>query len=275
MSEIHQTYLDTFFRCIVTENSFCDEMITDHMLAYIFFGEMILIKKGERTVIKSGEAVFLRRNHLVKKIKQPNASGEPFKGVFLHLNTALLKRMASENFLPIAKTDSDTFKAVHIPLPRHSFLEGFFLSLDHYFTDGQYPSKELIEAKLREAVLILLELNPGLNKVLFDFLDPWKVDIKDFMNENFMCNLTIEQFAHYTGRSLSSFKREFAQLYNETPNRWLIKRRLEEAYTIMAEEKQMPSDVYLKVGFKNISHFSTAFRKQFGITPSVLRFMNV
>jgi diketogulonate reductase-like aldo/keto reductase len=37
----------------------------------------------------------------------------------------------------------------------------------------------------------------------------------------------------------------------------------------MAESKS-PSEVYLKTGFKNLSHFSTAFKKEYGVPPSHL-----
>ena len=44
---------------------------------------------------------------------------------------------------------------------------------------------------------------------LFDFSTPWKMDILDFMNENYMYEFTLEELAHYTGRSLATFKRDF------------------------------------------------------------------
>jgi len=271
MNEIQQKHKDIYFRCIVTENSFCDEMITDHMIAYIFSGEMILIKDSKRMVVRNGEAVFLKRNHLVKKIKQPAHDGKPFKGVFLHLNTTLLKEMSSEKATdPISTGDSLPSGTLQIPLTGHPFLETFFQSLDRYFNQEEYISDELLKIKLREAVLVLLQIKPALQSVLFDFLDPWKINLKNFMNENFMCNLTLQQFAHYTGRSLSSFKRDFAQMYKETPNRWIVNRRLDEAYSMLTKKKEIPSDVYLKVGFKNLSHFSTAFKKRFGVSPSFL-----
>jgi len=31
-----------------------------------------------------------------------------------------------------------------------------------------------------------------------------------------------------------------------------------------------PIDVYMQVGFKNLSHFSTAFKKEYGFPPSLL-----
>ena len=90
------------------------------------------------------------------------------------------------------------------------------------------------------------------------------------MNKNYKCDLTIEEFAHYTGRSLSAFKKDFARTFDLTPSLWIVKRRLEEARCLMEKLGKKPANVYLEVGFKNLSHFSTAFKREFGIPPSAV-----
>ena len=80
------------------------------------------------------------------------------------------------------------------------------------------------------------------------------------MNENYMYELTMEEMAHYTGRSLATFKRDFKKISDLTPEKWLIRKRLEVAYALMKEGGKKVVDVYAEVGFKNPSHFSTAFK---------------
>ena len=107
-----------------------------------------------------------------------------------------------------------------------------------------------------------------MGQVLFDFSEPWKINLEDFMNKNYKCNLTVEEFAHYTGRSLSTFWYDYEAIFHNTPCRWIVKRRLEEAKCLMEKLGKKPADIYLEVGFKNLSHFSTAFKREFGISPS-------
>lgn len=262
-------YLDTFFCCHVENDRLFEEMVTEHMLVYICSGEMILITKEKRITLKKGDAFFLKRNHLLKKIKQPSKNGENFKGLFLKLSTPFLKKICANQhiILPIG-TDRSIGNTNHVLLDKHPFLDGLFMSLEQYFNSKQYPSAELMDAKLTEAVFTLLQLKPELGAILFDFAEPWKIDIAEFMADNYKCNLSVEEFAHYTGRSLSTFKKDFANIFHETPNRWLIKKRLEEALDLINNKGHKPSDVYLNVGFKNLSHFSTAFKRQFGHPPS-------
>ena len=47
-----------------------------------------------------------------------------------------------------------------------------------------------------------------------------------------------------------------------------IEKRLKVAHDRIRNENKKVSDVYLEVGFKNLSHFSSAFKRQFGYAPS-------
>ena len=264
-------YLDTFFCCYVENDKLCEEMVTDHMLVYICSGEMILATKEKRIVFKKGDSFFLKRNHRIKKIKQPAKNGESFKGLFLQLRTPFLKKIFTEQHITLpVNVGKFINNSNHVMLEKHPFLDGLFISLEQYFNSKQYPSKDLMDAKLKEAVFTLLQLKPELGSVLFDFAEPWKTNLTEFMINNYKCNLSIEEFAHYTGRSLSSFKKDFARIYHETPSRWLVKKRLEEAMDLIYNKGKKPSEVYLNVGFKNLSHFSTAFKKQYGHSPSFI-----
>ena len=85
-----------------------------------------------------------------------------------------------------------------------------------------------------------------------------------------MIYVTIEGVAHDTWRLRATFKRDFKKLSDLTPGKWLIRKRLEVAYDMMREGGWKIADVYTKVGFKNQSHFSTAFKRQYGMAPTAV-----
>jgi AraC-like DNA-binding protein len=130
---------------------------------------------------------------------------------------------------------------------------------------------ELLFVKQKEAILLLLQLVPAFKNVLFDFSEPGKIDLEGFMTRNFHFNVQLKRFAYLTGRSLATFKRDFEKIFHITPSRWLQQRRLQEAYYLIKEQQKMPSDVYLELGFEDLSHFSFVFKKTFGIAPSKVR----
>ena len=133
---------------------------------------------------------------------------------------------------------------------------------------NQQPDSPLYKMKQEEAVLLLLKTYPDLVNVLFDFSDPGKIDIEAFMQQNYHFNVDINRFAYLTGRSLSAFKRDFERVFSLSPGRWLLQRRLKEAYHLLKEKKMQVSDVYIDLGFEDLSHFSFAFKKKYGVAPS-------
>ena len=132
------------------------------------------------------------------------------------------------------------------------------------------PNDDLMHLKLQEGLLALLHIDKRFAPTLFDFNEPWKIDILDFLDKNYMHEFSLDELAHYTGRSLATFKRDFKKISDLTPEKWLIRKRLEVAYAKMKEGGKKVVDVYAEVGFKNPSHFSTAFKKKYGIPPTAV-----
>jgi AraC family transcriptional regulator, exoenzyme S synthesis regulatory protein ExsA len=129
-------------------------------------------------------------------------------------------------------------------------------------------SQELMKLKLKEAITLILIVNPELKEVLFDFTDPYKIDLEAFMNKNYHFNVKLKRFAYLTGRSLATFKRDFEQTFNSPPGRWLQQKRLEQAYYLITRKGKTASDIYLELGFEDLSHFSFVFKKMYGESPS-------
>lgn len=127
-----------------------------------------------------------------------------------------------------------------------------------------------MDLKLKEAILVLLQTNPDIKEILFDFSEPGKIDLEGFMNQNFHFNVQLKRFAYLTGRSLATFKRDFEKIFHQSPSRWLLERRLQAAHYLIKEQGKAPSEVYLETGFEDLSHFSYAFKKLYGVAPSRL-----
>jgi AraC-like DNA-binding protein len=150
------------------------------------------------------------------------------------------------------------------------FLKGYFESLMPYFDDGCWTPPNLAEIKTKEAVELILRRGNDFHGFLFDFSEPYKIDLEAYMNKNYMFNIPTAEFARLTGRSLASFKRDFVKTFSTSPGQWLQQKRLSEAYHQIRDKGRKPSDVYLDVGFENLSHFSYTFKKAFGVAPSMV-----
>ena len=78
-------------------------------------------------------------------------------------------------------------------LPPSAEIESLFASMTPYFNPEVKPQDDVMQLKLQEGLLALLHTDKRFMTALFDFSTPWKMDILDFMNENYMYEFTLEE----------------------------------------------------------------------------------
>ncbi len=260
-------YGDIFFGHYFDKTAVCTQMIKDHTLVYVYSGELEIVENGNVIKVGPGECAFLRRDNRVQYAKQP-VGEEAYAGIFMKFKRNVLREVfQSMDFSRIPQDVKRPRESV-VKITQRPDVSSLFQSMTPYFYSDTEPTEELMQLKVREGIYILLNINPGFYASLFDFTEPWKIDILEFLNENFMYDLSMEEIASFTGRSLSTFKRDFQKISDLSPQKWLIQKRLEAARELLREKNKSVTDVYVEVGFKNFSHFSQAFRKQFGVPPS-------
>lgn len=91
--------------------------------------------------------------------------------------------------------------------------------------------------------------------------------VKHFMEANFEKPLSVEDYAFLTGRSISTFVRDFKRQFGLSPKKWLIEKRLAKAYEVLSNENRSITDTAFDVGYENLSHFIKAFHKRYGLSP--------
>jgi AraC-like DNA-binding protein len=239
----------------------------EHALGIMLSGESQYFSNEGTFIMKENTVCLMRRNQLFKKLKKAGSNGEPPSLISLFLNQNTLHRYASENNIPKQKAYKD--KAM-IDFTGNQFLKAFFDSLLPYTNNPNKLTAKIAELKTYEAIELLLQTGDALQNLLFDFQERYKIDLETYMNHNYKYNIPLLSFAKLTGRSLSTFKRDFTEIFDTTPEKWLLQKRLQQAYYLISKQKQRPSEVYLEVGFENLSHFSFTFKKQFGFTPTEL-----
>lgn len=241
-----------------------EHFVSDHVLSYQISGGLILNDGLNDYSAKDGSIRFLRRNQLLKFTKQPPPDGE-FKSLSIYLNQQTLKDFSVEYNLISEKKEYNKPLCLFNDSPE---LQNYMNSLLFYYDVGKLSDERLVDLKVKEVLILLLEEQPELKNILFDFNEPGKMDIEAFMNKNFHFNVNLDRFAYLTGRSLATFKRDFEKIFGITPGKWLIQKRLQEAHYLILEKGKIASEIYLDLGFEDLSHFSFAFKKHYGTSPS-------
>jgi AraC family transcriptional regulator len=90
---------------------------------------------------------------------------------------------------------------------------------------------------------------------------------KDYMDSFFAAQVHLAEVAGEACLSPYHFHRLFRQVFHETPNQYLQRKRLANAQRLLERGEQSVTDICLEVGFESITSFSGLFRRNFGCSP--------
>ncbi|MBW7676707.1 helix-turn-helix domain-containing protein [Chryseobacterium chendengshani] len=240
-----------------------EQFIPEHFFLFLLKGSMVAYDGYRHYTLKPGDYCIARKNHLVRYTKYKE-DGD-FEKIIIAFDEPFLKKFLERHSYQAKPTDNDdSFLFIN----ENKLIKNYIQSLEPYYNGTEQLDGQFVDIKREELLMILLKNNPDLKDIFFNFNVPHKIDLELFMNHHFKFNISLERFAYMTGRSLSTFKREFKAIFNTTPGKWLLNKRLQEAYFLLDKERQKPTDIYMDLGFEDLSHFSFVFKKEFGIAPS-------
>jgi len=238
-----------------------------HTLILQVSGQLVLETSVQNISMTGGELLLIGKNQLGTLTKTP-LPGANYETIVISLQEDLLRKIVLEEKL---EADQKYIGPPNVLIPSNAFLQGYFQSIIPYArSSGADITDEMGILKVKEGVKLLLLAIPALRNFLFDFTEPYKIDLERFMLSNFHFNIPVEKFAQLTGRSLAGFKRDFQKTFGSPPRHWLQDKRLNAAKYLLETKRQKPSAIYLDLGFESLSHFSHSFKKKFGVPPTEL-----
>lgn len=241
-----------------------DFIVQKNTLIKMVSGQMRVTLPDAFLTLGAGETLFFPKNALARVIKQA-WNGQPYQSVAIALNEESMQQyLLRHHIKTVAEPEFSGVRKVE----KHPLLDSLFNSLLPYFDLENELPLELAEGKTDEAISILRSVNPEVFAAMATFSQPGKIDLAAFMEQNFMFNMSAEKFGFLTGRSLTTFKRDFKKAFGTSPQKWLTQRRLEHAHRQISQFGQKPAEVYFDAGFENLSHFSFAYKKRFGYAPT-------
>ena len=94
---------------------------------------------------------------------------------------------------------------------------------------------------------------------------------RDEMDRRYAEPLDVPTLAAIAHLSASQFGRVFKDVYGETPHRYLQRRRVERAMTLLRQTDRPITDVAWDVGFASLGTFSRTFSNIVGCSPTEFR----
>lgn len=253
--------------CTLENNYKHSFVIPCNLVNIVYSGTKILHTVDGDIEVQAGEALFLTKGEYVMS----EVIGESeYKCLLIFFDHHLMRKLISE--LPFKLNTNKSINTKNIfKFSIDAFLQNTADTLKLYLEDKPKFTEELITLKLKELILLILGTNSKENfisfcqNLIFD-----KSDLKSFMEANFEKDLTLEEFAKLSGRSLSGFKNEFKSIFGETPMQWILKKRVEKGKFLIQQLGYDVGTAALSVGFKTHAHFSRVYKKQFNVNPSFI-----
>ncbi|MEO0573703.1 MAG: AraC family transcriptional regulator [Bacteroidota bacterium] len=130
-----------------------------------------------------------------------------------------------------------------------------------------------LESKVISLLLLQLEQIDSYNsKQLYKSLKKEDVEkmyaVKELLDVNFEHIETLNGLAKRVGTNEYTLKKGFKELFGTSVFQYWKGLRLQTAKVMLQEDGLSVQEVSRKVGYKNPQHFTTAFKRQFGVAPS-------
>lgn len=256
--------------CLQSQGQIGSYFLKDHLLLYMKSGRYKVRFHNQDYTVRDNEMIFIPKSTLIEYDK----SGTPDSEYVLDYMMFFLDEKLLEEFVQFAgvkKVDPAREQTPISTLPVTPLTRTYFESLQPYFHNSDQVSDGLVKAKLMELLIHLTDANESFVHQLMKPGNPVNHSIRAVMEENFTNPVSLQDLAYLSGKSLSTFKREFQAAFQTSPLKWIRNRRLERAEQLVTETDLSITDICYEVGFENITHFSKVFKLRFGISPSEFR----
>ena len=239
-------------------------------------GEKIIYYNDHSTTIGAGEVYLLQPGiHYVEHCPKDGC----FEQIIFYLSTELLQQI----IVNISTTYAVSAQSNHLceRCRHHNFivtaptemLAEFFYSVGRNFRLQTFRNNKINQQmKLSELVLIILSGEDNcLRSRLVSGADRYQTEFIQTVYNNIFNDISIEQLAEQTHRSLTAFKKEFYRQFDTSPHKWFVTQRLERAKVLLLSTTKTISEIGSDCAFTNISHFIKLFKHHYHHTPAALR----
>ncbi|OIN59620.1 helix-turn-helix transcriptional regulator [Arsenicibacter rosenii] len=136
--------------------------------------------------------------------------------------------------------------------------------------------KLFLEAKVME--LLALQLKQFQELDTFGSRTPATVtdldkleEVRRILQREFTRPPTLSALSRLVGLNEFKLKKGFREAYGTSVYDWVLNYRLDVGYRLLMQQQLSVSEVAYQIGYQHPAHFTTAFRKKYGIPPSQIR----
>lgn len=222
----------------------------------VFFDNSTLsIENSRFLIMKSGNCLMTEKLSEIKN----------YRSILFFFSNEILQRFVKNTELN--QSESFQYKSVYA-FKYDEFIRRFTTSLLDILKLSKQTQKKLLLVKFEEIMIYLTDrYGTDFLHALIENSDDYTQKFTQTIESNKLNRLTLKELAFLCNMSVSGFKRQFKKYYNESPIKWFQNKRLEHAYYLVHQKQKTSSEIYLEIGYENLSSFIKAYKTKFGTTP--------
>lgn len=238
----------------------------------------MFVNKGEFSIRTPNEFISFNQekgmlakcfDYFFESTKAQQNNKEPIEVIGILLYPSIVEELFQFDIRDSSYTINYNITQIQIDKLLNNYKESINILLD----TPELVDDALIKTKLKEFILLISKTQNAPSQL--DFLSAMfqknDTDFSKTIANNLYANLTIDELAHLCGMSISTFKRTFKQVFNNSPRKYIEEKKLTKASELLASKKLRISDIAYDCGFETISTFNRTFKTRFGKSPSEYR----
>jgi AraC family transcriptional regulator, exoenzyme S synthesis regulatory protein ExsA len=239
---------------------------------YVLQGEMQFQFEDDQTDVPTNHSLLLNCLNSGKQIRntRDTSTGEV---VIVTFHPEILKKIYERELPAIIQPGKSVSNQSHGKINNEFLIQKYIEGLLFYFENPSLVNDEILILKLKEIILLLSQTQQveTIQVILSQLFSPAKFSFKQIIEANLFSQINIEELAQKTNLSVSSFKREFAKLYNDTPANYIKNKKLEKAAELLLASDNRIADIAYNCGFNDLANFTKSFHDKYHVSPTNYR----
>ncbi len=246
-------------------------------LVYIDSGEYIETIDFENYHVKKGDIVIIPPC-MLHSFKQYEEERTSFRTIIFDLSIVTgnnTDACSIKYFTPFTENRVVSPAVISADMPHYNELKSIMLKMMEIYSDKEICFELELKSKLYELFYLLFKcfFKSEVNETSIKTGTTKSVKIiLDYISENYMYPITIEELAETVNLSKHYFMRFFKKYMGMTCIEYINDYRLNIAANLLLTTRMRITEIAVSIGITNLSYFNRIFKKKFHLTPKEYRF---
>lgn len=248
------------------------DLPSDACVAYIIEGDNQVFSKSEQIIAKTNHTIVSLCGLTLGGMLSQQPKGS-IHSIVVHFNRTVLQNVFEGEKPELWEELEKPVTQFVVQSAASEMVKHYFDSIITFFENKEALTESILKIKLKELILFLLQTDNSeyIRQIIKSLFSERKFTFKELVEAHIEHTDAIENLAMATNCSVSTFKRKFKEVFNTTPAKYRLDKKLNNVANLLKTTDRAVNKIGYECGFESPEHLSRTFKKQFGVSPSQYR----